>query len=132
MADEHVLMVETDIPINMTIADTGFEKGTLLIKTDANTVTAHASIGQACAGVLAGEQISGSGIASAAVYQGGKFKAKASGSITVGDALKTSNVANELEVAGANENNLVGVSEESVSDGETFLYTLLPRGIKAT
>lgn len=130
MANEHILMVETDTPVNKTIADTGFEKGTLLTKTDPNTVTATSTKEAICGGVLAGELISGSGITSAAVYEGGKFKAVASGSITIGDALITSTGgANELETAGVNAEDIVGTSEETVTDGQTFLYKLNPHTV---
>lgn len=133
MANEHVLILETHIAEPMTVADgTSIEKGTFLKMTDPNTAAASDGDADIVAGVLKVEKVANSGITRAAVYRGGKFRATASGSITVGDALITassSGGANQLATAGVNAENLVGTSLETATNGETFMYELNPRSI---
>lgn len=133
MANEHVLDLETDIAVPMTIADgTGVEKGSMMKMTDPDTVVLSDGDVDIVGGVLKVEKVANSGITRAAVYRGGVFKATASGSITVGDQLITassSGGANILATAAVNSENLVGTSKETVADGETFLYELNPRSI---
>ena len=133
MANEHVLDLETDIAVPMTIADgTGVEKGSMMKMTDPDTVVLSDGDADIVGGVLKVEKVANSGITRAAVYRGGVFKATASGSITVGDQLITassSGGANILATAAVNSENLVGTSKETVADGETFLYELNPRSI---
>ena len=133
MANEHVLDLETDIAVPMTIADgTGVEKGSMMKMTDPDTVVLSDGDVDIVGGVLKVEKVANSGITRAAVYRGGVFKATASGSITVGDQLITassSGGANILATAAVNSENLIGTSKETVADGETFLYELNPRSI---
>lgn len=132
MANEHVLLIENEIPYSMTCADgTGIERGTLLKLTDPNTVAASAAAEDICAGVAAEEKIASDGKTAISVYRGGRFKAVASGSITAGDALITAVPAgtNLLAAAGVNSEDIVGISMETVTAGETFEYELKPRTI---
>lgn len=127
MANEHVLLVETDIPISFTVADgTGIEKGTLLKFSDPDTAAA-ATADTDIAGVAAYEKVANSGKTKLAVYRSGQFKATAAGSITAGNALAASG-SNLLKVATAADvgGKTVGIALETASDGETFKYDLKP------
>lgn len=131
MANEHELLVETDIPTSMTVADgTGIERGAVLKLTDPLTAVLSDGDEDIVAGIAAEEKIANDGRTSIPVYRGGRFKATASGSITVGDALIThssSGAANILTTAGVNAEDIIGISMETVAEGETFEYELKPR-----
>jgi len=131
MANEHEIIHETHIPIPFTVADgTGIERGTLCKMTDPKTAVKSDGDADIVAGVLAEEKIASNGVTSAPIYRGGVFKATASGSITVGDALITLTGAdNILGTAAVNSENIVGTSLETATNGETFFYELNPRGI---
>jgi|APSaa5957512576_1039674.scaffolds.fasta_scaffold01415_18 hypothetical protein len=130
MANEHVLLIETELPVPMTVADgTTIEKGTLLKMTDPDTAIASAAADDIVAGVAKKEKIASDGNTKLAVYRGGQFTAVASGSITVGDALVTAVPAgtNLLATAGVNAENIVGIALETATVGQTFKYELKPR-----
>ncbi len=132
MANEHVLMIETELPIPMTCANAAtIEKGTLLKLADPFTVSASAAADDVVGGVAAEEKIINDGKTKIAVYRGGIFKATASGNITAGDALVTAVPAgtNLLAAAAVNAENIVGTALETATNGETFLYELKPFGI---
>lgn len=129
MADEHVLIFETHTPIPFTCADgTGIEKGTLLKMTDPMTAAAAAAKNDIIAGVAANEKIASDGQTKIAVYRRGVFRAKISGSVTVGDPLIVAGAAanNLLQVADVNSEQVVGTSLETATTGETFFYELNP------
>lgn len=126
MANEHTLYRETHKAVGKTVADgTGLEKGTLCKATDPNTAAATDGVNQPVAGVLKVEKIASNGQTQMPFYRGGEFKATASGSITVGDPLVTGG-ANVLQTASTNEENVVGISLETATNGQTFLYELRP------
>lgn len=127
MANEHVLVYETDVALPMTVANaTAVEKGVCLALSDPFTA-AQAVEDDIVAGILKVEKIASSGVTSKAVYRGGIFKATASGAITVGQALAFSG-SNLLKAATASNvhSQIVGLSLETVAHGETFLYELRP------
>jgi len=129
MANEHTLMIETELPIPMTCSNTtGIEKGTLLKLTDPFTASASAAAEDIIAGVAAEEKIANNGITKISVYRGGIFKATASGSISVGDALISAVPAstNLLATAAVNSEDIVGIALETATTGESFLYELKP------
>jgi len=131
MANEHVLVYETELPISMTVSNTtGIEQGTVLSMTDPNTAAANTGKDSIVAGIAAYEKIANNGQTRLAVYRGGRFKATASGSITVGDPLGTDYTGNKLysskATTGLSSSKIVGLSLETATDGETFLYELRP------
>ena len=88
MALELVLVLETDPPVTYTCADgTGIEKGQLLRLIDPATVIVTSGSAQTIAGVAAQEKVANDGKTKIAVYEEGRFIARAGGSITVGDSL---------------------------------------------
>jgi len=129
MANEHTLIIETQIPISMTCANaTGIEKGTLLVMSDPFTVAAASAAQSIVGGVAATEKIASDGKTKIAVYRAGYFKGTASGSITVGDALVIAGATtnNLLQTASVNSEQIVGIALETCTDAETFLYELKP------
>lgn len=127
MANEHDCLEEWAIPTSFTVADgAGIEKGTLLKLSDPNTAAAQSAKEDIIAGVAAGEKIQSDGNTRLAVWRSGVFKATASGTISVGDALISAATANILETAGVNAEDIVGISRESCTDGQTFMYELKP------
>lgn len=135
MANEHVLMYETHPGVPYTVANaTGIEKGTLLRLTDPFTAIAVSATKQMVAGVAKGEKIASDGRTKLEVYRGGIFRATASGSITAGDGLITDHTGNKLVSTSAQTALsgcvIVGVSLETATDGETFMYILAPQYVQ--
>jgi hypothetical protein len=131
MANEHVLVYETQPAIPFTVSNTtGIEKGTVLTMTDPFTAVANNGNKSVPAGIAKVEKIASDGVTKLAVYRGGIFKATASGSITVGNGLVTDFTGNKLvscaSTANLSGSIIVGISLETASDGETFLYELRP------
>jgi len=128
MADEHVLLVETHVPVPMTVADgTSVTKGSVMKLTDPNTAIINSGDNDVCAGILLGEKIASNGQTKMGVYRGGQFRGTASGSVTVGDALSIDASVNHLKSATTGANvNIVGYALETATTGETFRYELNP------
>lgn len=132
MANEHVLVYALGPAVPMTVADgTAIEKGVLVKLSDPMTVAAVSATKNIVGGVLSGEKILSDGITRGGVYMRGIFKATASGSITVGDALLTDHTGNKLVSAAAVTSLsgliVVGYSLETATDTQTFLYYLNPQ-----
>jgi len=127
MANEHVLIYETELPIPFTCADgVGIEKGTMLKLADPMTVAASDGADDIVGGIAAEEKIANDGKTKIAVYRGGIFRGLAGEAITVGDPLTSHTVANELIVADVNNEQQFGIALETASDTDTFLYELRP------
>lgn len=135
MANEATLIFETGLPIPFTVADgTGIEKGTLLQLTDPMTASAaDGTAGDPFAGIAATEKIASDGLTKLEVYREGIFKLTASGSIAAGDPIATADggttAANKVIKAATNEEDLIGTSLETATNGQTFLAELNPRGV---
>jgi hypothetical protein len=135
MADEHVLIYETEAAIPFTCADAvGIEKGTLLYMFDPATVSGALTTKSVVGGVAKTEKIASDGKTKISVYRGGIFRAKASGSITCGDPLEiaggTGTCNNLLQTAAINTESIVGISLETAANGETFRYELRPTAMQ--
>jgi hypothetical protein len=130
MANEAVLMVETHLPIQFTVADgVGIEKGAILKMTDPMTAALSDGDGDVIAGIAAEEKIASDGNTTLAVYRGGIFKVLAGAAITVGAALDThssTGAVNEVAPAPVNGENVLGISLETASDTHTLLMELRP------
>ena len=137
MANEAVLIVEQDYPVNFTVANaTGIEKGALLKMTDPNTAIAGSASNDPVAGISYGEKIASDGVTKLAVYRKGIFKMTLSGSATVGDALVIEGASstnyvkkcpNHTSLSGAN---IVGTALETGTTGETILVELNPHTVQ--
>lgn len=131
MANELTLVYETSLPIPFICADgNGIEKGSLVKLTDPNTVAITAGDNDIIAGVTAEEKIANDGKTKIPVYRTGVFKAIAgTAGVTVGVSLTTdtaTSAANKLADAAVNEENIVGISRETATAGESFLFDLNP------
>jgi hypothetical protein len=125
MANEWVLMIETEVPIMMTCSDGAtIEKGTLLKMTDPMTVAASSADNEAFGGVAAEEKIVSDGKTKIAVYFDGVFKGLCGGAgATVGKPVSIS-AANTVVDSAAGDNDLgycAGKALETAANGETFL-----------
>ena len=132
MASECVLMIETELPIMMTVADgVGIEKGAILKLTDPMTCAVADGDADIIAGIAAAEKIANDGVVSLAVYRGGFFKGLAGGAVTVGSQIMTyasTGATNEL-IDGTNAavgSKGLGLSMEAADDTHTLLFELRP------
>lgn len=130
MANEAVLVVETERPINFTCADgTGIEKGALLKLTDPMTAIINSGANDAFAGIAANEKIASDGTTSIATYRGGIFRMTSAGAIAVGDAVTISATTNKVQTATAASvaSSIIGVALEATSGAdETLLVEVRP------
>src|SRR3990167_11355708 len=131
MANEATLIVETELPINFTVANaTGIEKGTILKMTDPMTAIITSAASDTIAGIAAAEKIASDGVTKLGVYRRGIFKVSLSGACTVGDPLVTSSTLNNIvttnlsgtdSLSGAK---IIGYALETGATGETILMEL--------
>lgn len=133
MADECILMIETELPIPMTCADgTGIEKGAVLELADTNTAKTTTGDTDPCAGICQSEKIASDGITSVSVYRGGYFLGVAGvAGVVFGEPVITdtsTSSANRLVKADTNSENIVGTCLQTASSGNTFLFHLKPEG----
>ena len=131
MANEAVLIVETERPVNFTCADgAGIEKGAILKMTDPMTAVLADGDGDIVAGIAAEEKIASDGKTKIAVFRAGIFRVLAGAAgITVGLALDThasTGAANEVAAAPAGAGHSLGYALETAGDTETFLMELKP------
>ena len=90
MANEAILIVETEKPINMTCADgTGIEKGAVCKLTSPMTAILSDGDSDYLAGIAQSEKIANTGVASVSIYRGGVFRVLLSGSVTAGQSIAT-------------------------------------------
>ena len=125
MANEAVLVFETELPIPITVADgSGLEKGTCLKLSDPFTGAASSADNDLFGGILAEEKIVSDGRTKCAAYFGGVFKmAAGAAGFTVGKPVVYSG-ANLVVDTTAADNDLgyiVGKALETAATGETGL-----------
>ena len=129
MANEHVLVVETHIPVNFNKAtNLALEQGEIVELAD-NMTAITATNNDFVGGVVHTEVTAAEASASVSVYRGGIFRATASAAITIGQTLAMTGTGNKLKpaVAGDTGSKTVGIALEVASgDNEVFLYELSP------
>lgn len=135
MALECTIVYETSLPIAFTCADnTGIEKGAILKLADPNTVATTTGDTDPVAGIAAEEKIANDGKTKIPVWTSGTFKGYAGAAgVTAGMAIITdtaTGAANELVVADVDSEHLVGVSLETATDTESFLFELKPMAVQ--
>ena len=125
MANEAVLLVETNEAINFTVSNTAaIEKGTVLKIIDPMSVSGGAAWNDVVVGIAAEEKIAMDGKTSIGVYDRGYFIMKASGSITAGDALRCSG---NLVYSAVDINKFsIGVAMETATNTETLVVRVNP------
>lgn len=128
MANEAVLVYETELPIPMTCADgAGIEKGTVLKLSDPRTVAASSADNDVFGGIAAEEKIASDGKTTIPVYFGGIFKMKDSGSgVTVGQdvVIKGANTVGTYTTLDDEKGYVVGKALETAAASDTFLVLL--------
>ncbi len=131
MADEHELLIETEIPISFTKA-TGeaMSQGACEKMTDGMIAAAAAANGDIPAGVVHTEVTAAEGSPSVSIYRAGYFRATAGvAGVTVGEAIRLdSNTSgqNRLVDADANDEQIWGICFETALSGVRFMYQLKP------
>ena len=138
MADEHVLKIETHIPVSFTCA-TGvtIEKGAACKMTDNMTAILENADASAVAGVVQSEKLGADTTANTvSIFRGGWFTAVAGvAGVTFGKAIVTevaTSSTNRVVDAGANDNQIWGQCAQTAASGVRFLYELRPTIINAT
>jgi len=125
MANEAVLMVETELPVMMTCANgAGIEKGTVLAMTDPMTVAASTAANDLFGGIAAEEKIANDGKTKIAVYFGGIFKMKVGATASTVGKPQVVDGANLVADAAAGDNDLgysIGKALETGANTETIL-----------
>ncbi len=127
MANEAVLMVETEIPISFKCADgTGIAKGAFLKLTESMTAIVTSGQNDKVAGIAAEEKIINDGKVTIPVYMGGIFKVVAGAAVSIGAALMTDATANKVETAttGTGASGIGYALEAPSGDAQTFLMRL--------
>ena len=131
MANEATLLFELEPPVPFTCGNaTGIEKGAILEISDPMTVAVTDGDSDKIIGIAAEEKIASDGKTKIAVYLRGIFKFTAgAGGITVGRAFRTDTAtgsANEVVIAAANEEGIIGTALETATDLQTFKGLLNP------
>jgi len=129
MANEAVLLWETELPIPFTCANgAGIEKGAILKLTDGMTAVINSGDEDDLAGIAAEEKIASNGKIKIPVYRGGIFKVYISGTVNIGDALAMSTDVNFLKAADATcvNSKILGVALEAGTTTETIKMELRP------
>jgi hypothetical protein len=124
MADEAVLMVETELPVAFKCANaTGIAKGAVLKLTESMTAIINSGAKDALAGIAAAEKIASDGNVTIPVYMAGIFKCTAAAAILIGAPISISATANRFQTAtGSNGATVAGYALEAPSgNGQTFL-----------
>jgi len=131
MALECTLHTELELPVPFTVADgAGIEKGSVMEISDPNTVAVTNGDDDKIIGIAAEEKIASDGKTKLGVYMRGIFRGYAGAAgVTVGRAIisdTATGAANELVVADANSEGIIGTALETATDGQTFLFLLNP------
>lgn len=128
MANEAVCVVETHLPINFTCSTTAtIEKGTICKMTSPMTASASSSANDIVAGIVQSEKLAAeTSQNSVAIYRGGIFRVKCSGSVSDGDPVTTGATANYVLKATINDENILGIMLEDGTEGQTKLMELRP------
>lgn len=134
MADEHELLVETQIPVNFTKSTSeAMEQGSCQKMTDGMVAAAAAGDGDIPAGVVHTEVTTAEASDSVSIYRGGIFRGTAGvAGVTVGEAIQldsSTSAQNRLVDADVNSEQIWGTSFETAASGVRFVYELNPRSI---
>lgn len=131
MALEADLQYELEPAVPFTVADgTGIEKGAFMEISDPMTVATATGDDAKVIGIAKREKIASDGQVKLAVYLRGIFRGFAGAAgVTVGRAIildEGTGTFNELVIADANSEGIIGTALETATDGESFLFLLNP------
>lgn len=129
MANEAVLIYETELPIPFTVSDgAGIEKGTVCKMTDPMTAAAATADNDVFAGIASREKIASDGKTKLGLYRGGIFKMviEAGNSTTVGQdvVIKGTNTIGGYTTLDDEKGYVVGQALETGAAGESVLVQL--------
>lgn len=126
MANEAVLVIETELPTNFTSA-TAIEKGAILKMTSPRTASLADGDNDIVAGICQTEARSTD--TSVSVYRGGTFRVLCHGTLADGDPVVTnasSGASNGVIKATTNQENILGIMMEDATEGQSKLMELRP------
>ena len=128
MTNEAVLKIETHIPINYTCSTlVTIEKGAIVKLTDPMTAVLSAGNNDIVAGITQSEKLAAETTQnSVAIFRGGVFRVKCSGSISAGEAVVTHGNENVVVLATTGQENILGHMLEDATEGQTKLMELNP------
>ena len=129
MTNEAVLKIETHIPINFTCSTlVTIEKGAIVKMTSPMTAVLSNGANDVVAGIVQSEKLAlDTTQDSVAVFRGGFFRVTCSGTCNVGKGVVTSTGSvNKVEEAVANQENILGIMQETGTDGQSKLMELRP------
>ena len=128
MTNEAVLKIETHIPINFTCSTTvTIEKGAICKMTNPMTAVLSNGHNDIVAGIVQSEKLAAeTSQNSVAIFRGGVFRVTVSATVSMGDPVVTSTVANRVGLAGVDDENILGIMLEDATDGQTKLMELRP------
>ncbi len=130
MADEHDLVIETELPITFTKSTSeAMEQGSIQRMTDGMVATIATGDGDICAGVVHTEVTAAEASPSVSIYRGGIFRATAGvAGVTFGEAIQldaSTSAPNRLVDADAGSTEqFVGTCLQTAGAGVRFLYEL--------
>jgi len=134
MADEHELLIETEIPISFTKA-TGeaMAQGAAMRMTDGMVATVPTGDGDIPAGVVHTEVTAAEASPSVSIYRGGYFRATAGvAGVTFGEAIQldaSTSAPNRLVDADAGSEQIFGTCLQTAGAGVRFMYQLNPYSV---
>ena len=128
MVNEAVLKIETHIPINFTCSTTvTIEKGAIVKMTDPMTAVLSDGENDIVAGIVQSEKLAADTTQnSVAIFKGGYFRVTCSGSGSAGEAVVTHGNANVVVLATTGQENILGIMQESWTEGQTKIMWLHP------
>ena len=134
MADEHELVIETELPITFTKSTSeAMEQGSIQRMTDGMVATIATGDGDICAGVVHTEVTAAEATPSVSIYRKGYFRATAGvAGVTFGEAIQldaSTSAPNRLVDADAGSEQIVGTCFQTAAAGNRFMYELLPRSV---
>lgn len=134
MADEIILKVRTENPIDFTVADgTAIPKGSMCKMTNGRVAILSDGDTDIVAGVCARDKIASDGRTQNAMFRGGICEGTAGvAGVTIGLAIITdssTSAANRLVNADVNSENLVGICMETAASGVRFEFELKPMAV---
>ncbi len=129
MADEHDLVIETELPINFTKSTSeAMEQGSAQRMTDGMVATAPTGDGDIGAGVVHTEVTVAEGSPSVSIYRGGIFRATAGvAGVTFGEAIQldaSTSAPNRLVDADVDSEQIWGTCFQTAAAGARFIYEL--------
>lgn len=135
MADECILKVETEIPLNFTCATgTTIEKGAICKMTDGMVAILADGDTDIVAGIVQSEKLAAeTSQNSVAIYRKGIFTGVAGvAGVTVGEAIITdasTSSTNRIVDADVGSEQILGICLETAASGVRFLFELGPRAV---